>query len=149
MAPLKISLKYKPKKLFYIIIYNNNIQLIISPFFLQPGQHALELNPYWKSGGAGLPGAPNKTSTGSATTKTTSNAEPANVKIAGDGGLAWIRKAMERCEEQAEEQGITKEEIAAMRYGVSGNSVIFYSMLFILKYDNSRWCRVRGICLYI
>ena len=30
---------------------------------------------------------------------------------------------MERREEQAEEQGITKEEIAAMRYGVSGNSV--------------------------
>ena len=40
-------------------------------------------------------------------------------KVAGDGGLMWIRKAVDRCLEQAKESGVSVEEIAADRYGVS------------------------------
>ena len=75
-------------------------------FYLQPGQHARELNPYWKEGGCGLP--QNKSTVKSA----------AAVSVAGDGGLTWVRKAVDRCLEQARETGQSVEEIAADRYGV-------------------------------
>ena len=36
----------------------------------------------------------------------------------GDGGLAWLKKAYQRCVEQAREEGRSLEELAAERWGV-------------------------------
>lgn len=36
----------------------------------------------------------------------------------GDCGLGWLKKAYQRCERQAEQEGRTLEEVAAERYGV-------------------------------
>ena len=71
----------------------------------------LELNPYWKNGGTGLPvesedhNPPAPAARSSATTH--------------DGGISWWRKAYKRCCELAESEGRSLEEIAAERYGVS------------------------------
>uniref|UniRef100_H2ZM96 CWF19-like protein 2 n=1 Tax=Ciona savignyi TaxID=51511 RepID=H2ZM96_CIOSA len=62
-----------------------------------PGQHEKELNPYWKSGGTGLPGADQKS------------------KMTPDAN--WLRRSLKRMEEQSEESGKNIEEIAAERYG--------------------------------
>lgn len=71
---------------------------------LQPGMHERELNPYWKDGGTGLP---------------EEAAKPAKVApVIGDGGAMWLRKAYQRCKEQAQEEGRSLEAIAAERYGV-------------------------------
>ena len=76
---------------------------------LQPGQHALELNPYWKDGGTGLP-----------ENKPEATAPDAGVAgLVGDGGVGWWRKAYSRCEEQAKETGKTLEQVATERYGVN------------------------------
>jgi len=48
---------------------------------VKPGQHGLELNPYWKDGGVGLPEELDQP----VKTKTQSSA-------VGDGGLAWLKK---------------------------------------------------------
>lgn len=37
----------------------------------------------------------------------------------GDGGLRWLRRAYQRIQEQAVDEGRTLEEVAAERYGVS------------------------------
>nr|CAD7410868.1 unnamed protein product [Timema poppensis] len=70
----------------------------------QPGQSAQELNPYWKDGGSGLP-----------------ETEKQSVKQAstsvGDRGADWLRRALRRAEEQAQEQGRSLEEVAAERWG--------------------------------
>ncbi|XP_076101771.1 CWF19-like protein 2 [Mytilus galloprovincialis] len=66
-----------------------------------PGQHELELNPYWKDGGTGLPEMKPKSST---------------VGI-GDGGLSWMKKAYQRCVEQAKEEGRTLDDVATEKYG--------------------------------
>nr|KAG5705361.1 hypothetical protein BaRGS_011133 [Batillaria attramentaria] len=70
----------------------------------QPGQHSRELNPYWKGGGTGLP-----------ENKPTAAATPP--VAAGDGGLSWLRKAYDRCKQQAKDEGRSLEDIAAERYG--------------------------------
>ena len=67
-------------------------------------QSERELNPYWKSGGTGMP-EDNKVSEARK-----------NVSI-GDNGLTWWTKALERCHELAREQGKSVEEVAAERYG--------------------------------
>ncbi|CAL1548336.1 unnamed protein product [Lymnaea stagnalis] len=71
----------------------------------QPGQHALELNPYWRDGGKGLPEEqPEKKSL-------------LPLASAGDGGVSWLRKAYSRCKDQAKEKGRSLEEVAAERWG--------------------------------
>jgi hypothetical protein len=70
------------------------------------GQHERELNPYWKDGGTGLPEekvAPKKASA------------PLPV---GDGGYSWMKKAYDRCVEQAKEENRTLEDVATEKYGV-------------------------------
>ncbi|PVD27441.1 hypothetical protein C0Q70_12600 [Pomacea canaliculata] len=72
---------------------------------LQPGQNVRELNPYWKDGGTGLPEIK----------PTTSGLQ--GLTGAGDGGLSWLLKAYERCEQQAKKEGRQLEDVAAERYG--------------------------------
>ena len=76
---------------------------------LQLGQHERELNPYWKDGGKGLPEQEVKKHLKEASCK----------PVAGDGGVSWLRKALQRCHEIAEVEGCTAEDVAAERYGVS------------------------------
>lgn len=73
----------------------------------QPGQHERELNPYWKDGGVGVP-----------MEKAEVLQEPTLVKSSvGDGGLKWLRRAYQRIQEQAADEGRSLEEVAAERYG--------------------------------
>ncbi|CAL8361570.1 unnamed protein product [Merluccius merluccius] len=72
----------------------------------QAGLHKLELNPFWKDGGSGLP--PEK------------NAAAADVKrvaAVNDGGLSWLRKSYQRMREQAEREQRSLDDIVAQRYG--------------------------------
>ncbi|XP_064636752.1 CWF19-like protein 2 [Lineus longissimus] len=71
--------------------------------FDQPGQHARELNPFWKDGGTGVPDE--------------SPSAKASAPVLGDGGVGWLKKAYQRCVEQAEEEKRSLEDIAAERYG--------------------------------
>lgn len=64
------------------------------------------MNPYWRNGGTGLPEEkPRKTKE--------------EKKCIGDGGLAWLKRAYRRVQQQAEEAGKSMEEVAAERWGVS------------------------------
>lgn len=73
----------------------------------KPGQHERELNPYWKDGGVGVPEE-----------KVEELQEPTLVKSSvGDGGLKWLRRAYQRIQEQAVDEGRSLEEVAAERYG--------------------------------
>ena len=90
-----------------------NLFVVFFSHYFQPGQHARELNPYWKDGGVGLP------QDIAASSKPVTAPVTSAPKVAGDGGLMWIRKAVDRCLEQAKETGVSVEEIAADRYGVS------------------------------
>ncbi|KAK3098520.1 hypothetical protein FSP39_020282 [Pinctada imbricata] len=72
----------------------------------KPGQHERELNPYWKDGGVGLPEEEPKQ-------KAKSGVQPS----VGDGGYSWMKKAYDRCVEQAKEENRSLEEIAAEKYG--------------------------------
>lgn len=83
---------------------------------LQAGQHRLELNPFWKGGGTGLPDA----------------AAAVPLSGTGDGGLSWLRKALQRCIETAKEENRSVEEVAAERYGVSRDSSAFLLFLLII-----------------
>jgi hypothetical protein len=76
----------------------------------QPGQHARELNPYWKDGGTGVPDA--------APSHTPSPSPSTPAFISGDGGLSWLLKALDRCKQQALDENKSLEEVAAERYGV-------------------------------
>uniref|UniRef100_A0A8C9YHJ8 CWF19 like cell cycle control factor 2 n=1 Tax=Sander lucioperca TaxID=283035 RepID=A0A8C9YHJ8_SANLU len=72
----------------------------------QAGLHKLELNPYWKDGGTGLP--PEKM------------AGPAAKKggpVVNDAGLGWLRKSYQRMQEQAERQQRSLNDVVAERYG--------------------------------
>ena len=69
----------------------------------KPGQNHKELNPYWKNGGSGLP------------TQGDSSRKP--TAMAGDGGLSWWKKALQRCRETATEERRSLEEVATERYG--------------------------------
>lgn len=72
---------------------------------LEEKRSRLELNPYWKDGGTGLPPP---------------EAKPRQqTSLGGDGGVSWWKKALQRCQELAEIEGRSIEEIAAERYGVS------------------------------
>ncbi|KAI4815861.1 hypothetical protein KUCAC02_005988 [Chaenocephalus aceratus] len=70
----------------------------------QAGLHKLELNPFWKDGGTGLPPA-EKTATKKGNT------------VVNDAGLGWLRKSFQRMKEQAERQQRSLNEIVAERYG--------------------------------
>ncbi|BFZ07461.1 hypothetical protein BsWGS_10500 [Bradybaena similaris] len=74
---------------------------------LEPGRNAKELNPYWKDGGTGLPEEnPDKLKRVSL-----------SATAAGDAGLSWLRKAYDRCKQQALDEGRSLEEVAAERWG--------------------------------
>uniref|UniRef100_A0A665UFH3 CWF19-like protein 2 n=1 Tax=Echeneis naucrates TaxID=173247 RepID=A0A665UFH3_ECHNA len=61
--------------------------------------HKLELNPYWKDGGTGLP------------------SEEMAGPIVNDGGLSWLRKSYQRMKEQAEREHRSLNDVVAERYG--------------------------------
>ncbi|CAI5693907.1 unnamed protein product [Oreochromis niloticus] len=71
----------------------------------QAGLHKLELNPYWKDGGTGLPP---EEMTGSAANKG---------PVVNDGGLSWLRKSYQRMKEQAEREQRSLSDVVAERYG--------------------------------
>ncbi|XP_022051604.1 CWF19-like protein 2 [Acanthochromis polyacanthus] len=71
----------------------------------QAGLHKLELNPYWKDGGTGLP--PEETA-GTAVNKGS---------VVNDGGLSWLRKSYQRMKEQAERERRSLNDVVAERYG--------------------------------
>uniref|UniRef100_A0A4W6BKF3 CWF19-like protein 2 n=1 Tax=Lates calcarifer TaxID=8187 RepID=A0A4W6BKF3_LATCA len=72
----------------------------------QAGLHKLELNPYWKDGGTGLP--PEEMA-GTAAKKG---------PVVNDGGLSWLRKSYQRMKEQAEREKRSLDDVVAERYGV-------------------------------
>ncbi|KAJ7995290.1 hypothetical protein DPEC_G00243000 [Dallia pectoralis] len=72
----------------------------------QAGLHKLELNPFWKDGGSGLP--PELKATSTAIKK---------AATVDDGGLGWLRKSYQRMKEQAEREQRSLETIVAERYG--------------------------------
>ncbi|XP_053176865.1 CWF19-like protein 2 isoform X2 [Scomber japonicus] len=72
----------------------------------QAGLHKLELNPYWKDGGKGLP--PEETAG--------TSVKKANT-VVNDGGLSWLRKSFQRMKEQAEREQRNLEDVVAERYG--------------------------------
>ncbi|XP_071441217.1 CWF19-like protein 2 [Hetaerina americana] len=76
----------------------------------KPGQSERELNPYWKDGGSGLPENMPKENRRDIT-------DSGGV---GDKGLDWLRRALRRTQEQAEEEGRTLEDVAADRWGSLG-----------------------------
>ncbi|XP_034949207.1 CWF19-like protein 2 [Chelonus insularis] len=67
----------------------------------KPGQSNKELNPYWKNGGTGLP---KQETSLNETNSTTMSA-------------AWLKKSLQRAQEQAQEEGKSLEEIAQERWG--------------------------------
>uniref|UniRef100_A0A4W6BS69 CWF19-like protein 2 n=1 Tax=Lates calcarifer TaxID=8187 RepID=A0A4W6BS69_LATCA len=69
----------------------------------EAGLHKLELNPYWKDGGTGLP--PEEMAGTAA-------------KKVNDGGLSWLRKSYQRMKEQAEREKRSLDDVVAERYGV-------------------------------
>lgn len=75
---------------------------------LQPGQSGRELNPYWAGNGTGLP-SEKPPDPGSLSL---------NANTVGDQGVSWLRRALKRAREQAEESGRSLEEVAAERWGV-------------------------------
>ncbi|XP_054453040.1 CWF19-like protein 2 [Anoplopoma fimbria] len=72
----------------------------------QAGLHKLELNPYWKDGGSGLP--PEKIA-GTAAKK--------GGQVVNDAGLGWLRKSYQRMKEQAERQQRSLNDVVSERYG--------------------------------
>ncbi|KAM8853493.1 CWF19-like protein 2 [Synchiropus picturatus] len=72
----------------------------------QAGLHKLELNPYWKDGGTGLPP---EQEAGAAVKKAST--------VVNDGGLSWLRKSYQRMKEQAEREQRSLDDIVAERYG--------------------------------
>ncbi len=40
------------------------------------------------------------------------------LSLAGDCGVGWLRKAYDRCVQQAKDEGSSLEDVAAERYGV-------------------------------
>ncbi|KAF2360094.1 Cwf19-like protein C-terminal domain-2 [Trinorchestia longiramus] len=72
----------------------------------KPGSHALELNPYFKDGGSGLPQCAGE------------RLEDRSVPVVGFGAsAAWLKKSLQRAKEQAAEESVTLEEIAEKRWG--------------------------------
>ncbi|XP_046383601.1 CWF19-like protein 2 [Ischnura elegans] len=71
----------------------------------KPGQSSRELNPYWKDGGTGLP------------EEKPDDRGARALGGVGDKGADWLRRALRRAKEQAEEEGRTLEDIAQERWG--------------------------------
>ncbi|XP_023648215.2 CWF19-like protein 2 [Paramormyrops kingsleyae] len=70
----------------------------------QAGLHKLELNPYWKDGGCGLPPE--------------NIAAPSHkAAVVDDGGLGWLRRSYQRMKEQAERENRSLEQVVSERYG--------------------------------
>ena len=69
--------------------------------FDKPGQHIKELNPFWKSGGNGLP-------TSQSSSKISKSVAPS---------AEWLERSLKRMQEQSEESGRSLESIATERYG--------------------------------
>ncbi|XP_054884518.1 CWF19-like protein 2 isoform X2 [Poeciliopsis prolifica] len=72
----------------------------------QAGVHKLELNPYCKDGGTGLPPE-----------DITHTAAKKAGPVVNDGGLSWLRKSYQRMKEQAEREQRSLSDIVAQRYG--------------------------------
>ncbi|KAK7171401.1 hypothetical protein R3I93_003872 [Phoxinus phoxinus] len=71
----------------------------------QAGIHKLELNPYWKDGGSGLP------------PEATSRTAVRKAGAVNDGGVSWLRKSYQRMKEQADREQRSVESVVAERYG--------------------------------
>ncbi|KAM9853023.1 CWF19-like protein 2 [Aulostomus maculatus] len=72
----------------------------------QAGLDKLELNPYWRDGGTGLP--PEEMA-GTAVKKVG--------PVVNDGGLSWLRKSYQRMKEQAEREQRSLNDVVSERYG--------------------------------
>ncbi|XP_051933703.1 CWF19-like protein 2 isoform X2 [Hippocampus zosterae] len=72
----------------------------------QDGLLKLELNPYWKDGGTGLPPE-----------EVTGTAAKKGGSVVNDGGLSWLRKNYQRMKEQAEREQRSLDDVVADRYG--------------------------------
>ncbi|KAL1260281.1 hypothetical protein QQF64_008108 [Cirrhinus molitorella] len=71
----------------------------------EAGLHRLELNPYWKDGGSGLP------------PEDTSSTAVKKAGVVNDGGVGWLRKSYQRMKEQADREQRSLESVVAERYG--------------------------------
>ncbi|XP_041919607.1 CWF19-like protein 2 [Alosa sapidissima] len=71
----------------------------------EAGLHKLELNPYWKDGGKGLP------------PEEGAGTAPSKAMLVNDGGLSWLRKSYQRMKEQAEREQRSLEAVVSERYG--------------------------------
>lgn len=107
----------------------------------RPGQTGRELNPYWANGGTGLPSE--------------KPPEPESLSLnsttVGDQGVTWLRRALQRAREQAEESGRSLEEVAAERWGSLSKLEELLSeaegrkvSLSRAKPDDRRWASERG-----
>ncbi|KAL9973755.1 hypothetical protein ACROYT_G020250 [Oculina patagonica] len=73
----------------------------------QPGQHAKELNPYWRDGGTGLPSERDQSQ------ETTQMRETSQSSFSS----SWLKKAYQRAKDQAEEEKKSLSDIITKRYG--------------------------------
>ncbi|XP_034025307.1 CWF19-like protein 2 isoform X2 [Thalassophryne amazonica] len=71
----------------------------------QASLQKLELNPYWKDGGSGLP------------PEEMSHTAVKKGQLVNDGGLTWLRKSYQRMKEQAEREQRNLNDLVAERYG--------------------------------
>uniref|UniRef100_A0A8C6U2R3 CWF19-like protein 2 n=1 Tax=Neogobius melanostomus TaxID=47308 RepID=A0A8C6U2R3_9GOBI len=71
----------------------------------QAGLHKLELNPFWKDGGSGLP------------SEETADKVVQKASVVNDGGLSWLRKSYQRMKEQAEREQRSLSDVVSARYG--------------------------------
>ncbi|XP_054260957.1 CWF19-like protein 2 homolog isoform X2 [Macrosteles quadrilineatus] len=71
------------------------------------GRTDRELNPYWKDGGSGLP---------EECAASVESLRQAQVTV-GDQGAAWLKKALQRAKEQAQDSGRPLAEVVAERWG--------------------------------
>ncbi|RVE64670.1 hypothetical protein OJAV_G00127990 [Oryzias javanicus] len=71
----------------------------------QASLEKLELNPYWKDGGSGLPPEENAGTAGK------------KAPVVNDGGLSWLKNSYRRMKEQAEREQRSLDIVVAERYG--------------------------------
>ena len=85
---------------------------------------ALELNPYFKDGGTGLPpekaGTMSQETDGTDTNLKSDKAVPVRQSV-GDGGASWRMKALRRAQSQAASDGIPLEQVVKDRWGSIGD----------------------------
>lgn len=74
------------------------------PLLDQAGQHPLELNPYWRKGGSGLP------------EQSDVKQDKKSTQI-GDGGRSWLLRSYKRALERVEQEGKSLEDIATVQWG--------------------------------